>query len=157
MTDMGLADMDDPHRRLKDIVEVWQLRRAELVEAQPPDDERRAVWLREFTSAHNAATRQLVRELAEESPEFWAALRELTINVPRVLRGDTVWDQLKFWFRDWRDSFGHRGASEHWADELRQIRGDIAREDNRHTSTGPRRRFWRDPWRGKVAGGKVAA
>ena len=159
MTDMGLADMDDPHRRLKDIVEAWQLRRAELVVAQPPDDERRVAWLREFTTAHNAATRQLVRELVEESPEFWAALRELTSNVPRVLRGDTIWDRARFWLRDFRDSFGHFGASEHWADELRQIRSDIAREENRPTPARPRRRFWRDAWRGKVDGrsGKVDA
>lgn len=153
----GLADTDDPHRQLKDIIEAWQLRRAELLAAEPPEDDGRAVWLRELATAHNAATRRLVRALAEESPEFWVTLRELAGNVPRVLRGDTVWDQVKFWFRDFRDSFGHRGASENWADELRQMRDDIAREENQPAPVRPRRRLRRDVWRGKVAGGNVEA
>jgi hypothetical protein len=138
--------MDDPHRRLANIVEAWQIRRAELVEAQPPDDERRAAWLRDFAAAHNAATRQLVRELAEQSPEFWSALRELAGNAHRVMRGDTVWDQVKFWIRDFRDSFGHFGASEHWADELRQIRTDITNDEDRHGPPKQRRKSWRDGW-----------
>jgi hypothetical protein len=38
-------------------------------------------------------TRQLVRELGEQSPEFWTALQELSGNAHRVMRGDTVWEQ----------------------------------------------------------------
>jgi hypothetical protein len=143
--------MDDPHRRVTNIVEAWQVRRAELVEAQPPDDERRTAWLRDFAAAHNAATRQLVRELAEQSPEFWSALRELAGNAHRVMRGDTVWDQVKFWIRDFRDSFGHFGASEHWADELRQIRTDITTDEGRHGPPKQHRKSWRDGWPARSA------
>jgi hypothetical protein len=138
--------MDDPHRRLKDIVAAWHVKRAALVDAEPRDDEARVIWLREFATTHNAMTRQLVQELGEQPAEFWTALRDLTGNVPRVMRGDTVWDQVKFWIRDWRDSFGHSGASEHWADELRQIRSDMTSDDQRHGPPKRRRKSWRDGW-----------
>jgi hypothetical protein len=146
--------MTAPYERLRDIVNTWQLKRTELVETQPQDEDGRAAWLREFAAIHNTMTRQLVRELREESPEFWTALRELAGNAHRVMRGDTIWDQVKFWIRDWRDSFGHQGASETWGDELRQIRDNMTREDEQQQQQRPpqrRRRFWRDGLSNKSA------
>ncbi len=137
--------MSDQYQRLCEIVEIWQVKRAELLEAQPEIDAGNTEWVREFGTVHNAMTRELVRELGDRSPEFWTALRELSGNAHRVMRGDSVWDQVKFWIRDWRDSFGHAGASETWADQLRQIRGTLTEEDERRVTAPRRRKFWRDP------------
>jgi hypothetical protein len=134
----------DRYGRLREIIETWQSKRAELLAAQPEIDAGNTEWVREFGTVHNSMTRQLVRELDEQSPEFWTALRELSGNAHRVMRGDTVWEQVKFWIRDWRDSFGHPGASDTWADELAQIRGTITEEEVRKTAAKQRRKFWRD-------------
>ena len=138
--------MSDQYDRLRDIVDAWRIKRAELVESEPYDNggNARMVWLRDLGSVHDTLTRHLVRELGDQSPEFWNALRDLAGNAHRVIRGDTVWEQLKFWVRDFRDSFGHAGASDKWADELRQIRGDMGRPDDKHGSPPVRRKFGRD-------------
>jgi hypothetical protein len=143
--------LSDGYHRLREIVESWRTRRADLLDAQPEIDAGNTEWVRDFATEHNTMTRRLVRELGEESPEFWAALRELAGNAHRVQRGDTVWDQVKFWIRDWRDSFGHLGASDTWADQLRQIRGHISEEDGRKVAAKPRRKFWLDGLRDRSA------
>ena len=136
--------MTDGYPALREVVDTWHVRRGALLESEPADDggPARAAWLREFATAHNAMTRRLVEEIGEESPEFWAALRELAGNAPRVIRGDTIWEQLRFWIRDWRDSFRHEGASDGWADQLRQIRGNMAGIPEKR-GAGGRLMFWR--------------
>jgi hypothetical protein len=134
----------DGYQTLRDVVDTWRVRRGALLASEPADDggPARAAWLREFATAHNAVTRRLVAELPEESSEFWAALRELAGNAHRVIRGDTIWEQLRFWIRDWRDSFRHEGASDVWADQLRQIRGSMAPVPEKRGAGGRRMFRW---------------